>query len=319
MFITTSFQLVFNIIFIAIVQLLLVLAAVIYFSAKFSSEQALTLSERFLANVFSRGSGYYFLLICIFSALCMFIPYAFLNMRNRKKFNTKISFAAPKPELLILAVLIGLLISTISSYVTNIFMILLRSINAAPHDIMPDLPGNLLDNISFSVYVGILAPIFEEFAFRGVVLSQAKKISGSFGILISAGLFSLMHVNVPQMIPAFALGLLMAYFVLRFDSIWYGIAIHFSVNALSLLEQQLLITLNAPVFAVINMLFLFFIVAFGIISLVLFLTKYKFGSLKSNPAYSLKTQFVTLFKMPSFYILLLLGLIMTGVNYVGLL
>ena len=59
---------------------------------------------------------------------------------------------------------------------------------------------------------------------RGVVLNAAsRKRDYSYAILITAGMFSLMHGNPIQTVHQFLLGAVLAYVVLVSKSLWAGI------------------------------------------------------------------------------------------------
>ena len=60
-------------------------------------------------------------------------------------------------------------------------------------------------------YVLILAPVFEEFLFRGVLLRGIlfKGFSPAYAVVFSAALFALVHLNMLQGIHAFLLGVLL--------------------------------------------------------------------------------------------------------------
>lgn len=81
-----------------------------------------------------------------------------------------------------------------------------------------------------------LLPAFsEEFLMRGMVLNAAEqKRDFSYAILITAGMFSLMHGNPIQTVHQFFLGAVLAYVVLVSRSLWAGVLLHFFNNFLSL-------------------------------------------------------------------------------------
>lgn len=60
-------------------------------------------------------------------------------------------------------------------------------------------------------YVLILAPVFEEFLFRGVLMRGIlfKGFSPTYAVLISSALFALVHLNMLQGVHAFLLGVLL--------------------------------------------------------------------------------------------------------------
>lgn len=80
----------------------------------------------------------------------------------------------------------------------------------------------------------VLAPLCEEMLCRGLIcrglLSHGRPW---FAICFSALVFALLHGNLQQGIPAFALGIFMGWVYYRTHSLWCTIAIHFTNNALS--------------------------------------------------------------------------------------
>lgn len=68
-------------------------------------------------------------------------------------------------------------------------------------------------NMWVTLFVTVLiAPILEEIFFRGIILKDISVSWGPrWGIFISSVIFSLLHFNVIQAIPAFLMGLVMGY------------------------------------------------------------------------------------------------------------
>jgi membrane protease YdiL (CAAX protease family) len=84
-----------------------------------------------------------------------------------------------------------------------------------------------------------LAPaVFEELGFRGVIQSGLMKVvSEREAWLIQAALFSVLHL-LPLMFPShFLMGLCFGYLRLRSKSLYPGMALHASWNALVLLQE----------------------------------------------------------------------------------
>lgn len=101
-----------------------------------------------------------------------------------------------------------------------------------------NIPDTTVSAGAYFLGVLLLAvfPAFaEEFLMRGVVLNAAsRKRDYSYAILITAGMFSLMHGNAYQTVHQFLLGAVLAYVVLVSKSLWAGIFLHFFNNFLSL-------------------------------------------------------------------------------------
>jgi membrane protease YdiL (CAAX protease family) len=75
--------------------------------------------------------------------------------------------------------------------------------------------------------VVILAPLFEEFFFRGFLFQQLKRFLGTAnGIALSAAMFAAVHLSIESFLPLFGLGVILAsvYHVTR--SLWASIVTH---------------------------------------------------------------------------------------------
>lgn len=84
----------------------------------------------------------------------------------------------------------------------------------------------------------ILAPIFEETIYRGVLLHGLKQErSAVAAVLLSALAFMLMHLNPLQVVFQFVLGAVAAVIVLRTKRLLPSIILHASSNALALVVE----------------------------------------------------------------------------------
>ena len=82
-------------------------------------------------------------------------------------------------------------------------------------------------------YAVILAPIFEEVIYRGLIISMLAPYGKTVAVLVSALSFALMHGNVPQAISAFASGLVYALIAVKCNSVVPTIIIHAINNLLA--------------------------------------------------------------------------------------
>jgi membrane protease YdiL (CAAX protease family) len=91
---------------------------------------------------------------------------------------------------------------------------------------------------SMFLMISVLPAIVEEMAFRGVIQSSLEQILGSREAwLIQAALFSVLHL-LPIIFPShFAMGLFFGYLRLRSKSLYPGMLVHATWNALSLCEE----------------------------------------------------------------------------------
>lgn len=85
--------------------------------------------------------------------------------------------------------------------------------------------------------VSVVAPIFEEIIFRGIILNgMFRKLNSKvIAIIISSLLFALMHMNLVQGINAFLLGILLGYIYLKTKSIHLSIFAHFINNTIGIM------------------------------------------------------------------------------------
>jgi len=92
--------------------------------------------------------------------------------------------------------------------------------------------GNLL--ITFLVAVCIIAPIMEEFIFRGVLWWALEKfISPNLVLVITSILFAIAHLDTLHIIAVFPLGVLFGYLRQKTGSIWPPMIAHATNNILA--------------------------------------------------------------------------------------
>ncbi len=100
---------------------------------------------------------------------------------------------------------------------------------------MPDTPLRIFLYFISSV---ILPAFVEEMIFRGYILHLLLPYGKTFAILVSAVLFGVMHLYLPQTLYATAAGILIGYFVVRAESVWIGILIHAVNNLFSFVSEM---------------------------------------------------------------------------------
>ncbi|MGH4138415.1 CPBP family intramembrane glutamic endopeptidase [Clostridium sp.] len=150
---------------------------------------------------------------------------------------------------------------------------------------MPDFINQAFEEIAISpivlmLSVAVIAPIYEEVIFRGILLKgMASKINPKLALIISALFFALVHMNIPQGINAFLLGLLIGSVYLNRASIYLCIFAHFVNNSIAisisddfqLIDGKYAILIHGIVFIV------------GIIILIIAYRKNKYNKLEDLP------------------------------------
>lgn len=131
--------------------------------------------------------------------------------------------------------------------------------------------------VIYFVSIAIMPPLFEEFAFRGIMLSALRKYGDAFALVVSSILFGLMHMNVSSIVFAVICGFAMGYVYLRTGNIWLNVAIHFMNNAQAAAGQLLYQYLPEETAAWISNLMFFGIMLAGVISLIILAVRGKLG------------------------------------------
>lgn len=113
---------------------------------------------------------------------------------------------------------------------------------------MPELPNIIEGEFDMIMkdrwgylVVGLLAPLAEEMVFRGAVLRSLLRWKENpwIGIVISAVLFAVIHMNPAQMPHAFLIGLLLGWLYYRTDSIVPGVVYHWVNNTVAYVMYNL--------------------------------------------------------------------------------
>lgn len=92
-----------------------------------------------------------------------------------------------------------------------------------------------------AIYALVLGPICEEFIFRGVTFSAAKRVMPYYmAIIVQAILFGAFHMNAIQGCYAFVLGLGMGYIMYLYDNLIITIIIHMAYNILGTVASEYL-------------------------------------------------------------------------------
>ncbi len=144
--------------------------------------------------------------------------------------NKLLRFNRPKKSLLIKIIIFAPLFAILISYIAdalnqNIF----DKSQTTYYQNFIDSPAPITLSI---LSIGVFPAIFEEIAFRGIVFNELTKITGiKSSIIISAILFTILHLSLLSALWIFPLGLLFGYFRARYKTVWYGIIGHFVYNS----------------------------------------------------------------------------------------
>ncbi len=178
----------------------------------------------------------------IYYLLSMGLPFWILySMRKsntgERSFNFSITYKSTIP--LILLATLGIQYSITLPISTQIPM------SDAIREAFSMAMGNPSNIFSIATLV-ILAPVFEELIFRGIILNGLlKRYSPVLSIVVSSLLFAAVHLNPWQFVSAFFLGLFIGWVYLRTKSISLAIIIHAFNNFAAILPEMLGFTSSA--------------------------------------------------------------------------
>lgn len=165
---------------------------------------------------------------------------------TKEYFNTNLKFKWSSP----LIVIVSFVLMSISMY----FLIELNSFWQS--DSLEALQSNSLqqkelilnDSGMFGgvywniVILAIVPAICEEFLFRGVLMRYFFQLTRNLhvGVWLCAVLFSLVHFEYQNFLAILFMGAIIGYVYCTTGSIWYGVLLHFTQNAVSVVQYHYL-------------------------------------------------------------------------------
>jgi uncharacterized protein len=83
----------------------------------------------------------------------------------------------------------------------------------------------------------VIAPISEEFVFRGFLYGVLKRYAGGISALFFCGLlFALIHMHIPSLVPLFVLGCVLTFAYELSGSLLVPMTMHALFNTLTLVQ-----------------------------------------------------------------------------------
>ncbi len=91
--------------------------------------------------------------------------------------------------------------------------------------------SNVMIQVVYSIYFILLAPFFEEFAFRGVILNITNRVGGIFGMFATSILYSLFVMGDVNFIVFFVMSLFLSLIAMMYQSIIPGYLMRVILNS----------------------------------------------------------------------------------------
>lgn len=167
------------------------------------------------------------------------IPFMLYAVHTQIPFHSALPLRRVPAKLIVVAVMLSLSASVIGMYASEAFSHLFSAFRIYFYEPILILPEDTISIVFYVLNLTVVPAIFEEIAFRGVIMQSLRRFGDSFALLTTAFLFALVHISPLSMPNAFIMGLLIGYFVLFTGSLHTGMIIHLVHNVFTLLISQL--------------------------------------------------------------------------------
>ena len=188
---------------------------------------------------YMNDTTYYHAVSIIAQFAYTFLPFFMLFLLSRREDKKAILiFDLPKSaELYILALFAGFMFCVIGNSAASSLSVLFSLFEIEFNSGLEGLatPTSALGIILNVINFAVAPALFEEFAFRGVILQPLRKYGDWFAILASSFAFAILHGNMVQIPFAFIVGIALGYFCIKTNSIWTSVSIHFINNLYSVI------------------------------------------------------------------------------------
>ena len=208
------------------------LVFVLYFVLGYGFSYLFGLAVGALAEVFGYNITYSQALSNIYSVViqivvnvgcvCLFKHFNKIKIKSILRMDRLSPKVVAKGSLISLGV--NLLAGIVVSILIAIFSVFLPQLNPSTADF--SMTGQFWADFWMLVMVIGVAPITEEYLFRGVLQTGFSRYGNRFAIVLQAVLFALLHGNVIQAVPTFFIGLVLGYVVSTTGSLYNAIFIH---------------------------------------------------------------------------------------------
>lgn len=305
--------------------MLLVQAGILYALRALSGFLGPRPYSQMVKTLFSYSNTAGLLFVSALYILCVFIPFGLYAMARRRRKGAlsvfphqAVSFRKIRLLPLATAFFVSLGAGVLAKWGNILIMVILDRLGLPLPQLDFSWPAFLPAQLLFIIAIGVLPAFIEEFNYRGVVLGELAVYHARGAVVFSSVLFALMHCNIAQFLYAFVIGLCIAYFVLKFRSLWVGVAVHFGFNVYGTV-LPLMAGLNFAgddiTLSLIALLLDFALVFFGSVFLTLLVAKYRMSLPEDHPKALRGGRLAAIiFTSPVFYIMIAVVGVITALN-----
>ncbi len=210
--------------------------------------------------------------------LTIITPFGIYMLCTRIPVRVAFPLRRPRLSLALPAIPLTLGASVIGIIIASVLMTMFASLGL-DYDLSSatlPVPTTPVAQVLYLICISVLPAIFEEFAFRGVLMQSLRRHGDMVALVVSSIVFSLFHGNFMQIPNTFILGMIMGFFALRTDSLITSMLMHFFNNFLvSVFDMFVLSGADEIQYALGTLALLGFYVIIGALALVYFLVKQK--------------------------------------------
>ncbi len=135
-----------------------------------------------------------------------------------------------KPGQFVLSFIMCIAIMYVSNFITVILASIIETLKGSPvNNEVANLAASADMRLTF-VYMVLLAPIFEEFIFRKLIVDKTLKYGEGAAIVLSGVMFGLFHGNISQCLYAATMGMFLAFLYVKTGNLKITIGIHMLIN-----------------------------------------------------------------------------------------
>lgn len=156
------------------------------------------------------------------------------RIRKKQEFNFKLKYKPNIGEYLCALLFLGAHLLIFA----NTFGMLIEKIEVSEW-VIEAFDEVLMNPFIAFISLCVIAPVFEEIIFRGIILEQlSKKYSMATSIIVSGLMFGLIHANLHQGVNAFFIGLILGFIYLKTNSLLLCMFWHFANNFLVFISSM---------------------------------------------------------------------------------
>ena len=141
------------------------------------------------------------------------------------------------PLIYLITIILLLFVGLLNQYLlTNFF-----DIEIKPQEILEKFK-ELENSFEISIFVigsAVVAPIYEELLFRGIIFPKLiQKTNFTVALLLSSLIFAVLHFHLSALLPLFVLSIILSITYLYTSTIWASISLHALFNLISIIAVK---------------------------------------------------------------------------------